>query len=400
MASKVLVCGDPSDLETLGGGKWRRRNLTARLPLALTERVVERVRDTGRRGGYCMPPVQRERVLGWFFLNGAQRPLRAALVSGRRQDPGAGGGNRIGHFFRGVDVHGKFVFANSAGTDPTFGLATRFRRPFLFSAFGDRNQLSLGPEAELRANSSDQDDEDSIVLSVPITYTRTRGELVVPVSGPAESPEAPFVNAWVFDMGPAVEVDKSFGSGNLVADGELSLGLAVQGGGNHVLDVRPYGGFEAGIGLVGGDSSEGVGSGVGVRAAESVRRVKAGIAARYVVELRTNYLHEIVVDLKFVYRQLYAMEPIGRWVSTERTLSAEDGEMVAGGHTAEDKVVVRTLQEDIGLGARRYLEAAVRFAFTENWEFVISYTRGELPPRFVAVDKVEAGFAFRLGSGY
>ena len=152
-------------------------------------------------------------------------------MSGRRQDPGAGGGNRVGRFFRGVDVHGKFVFANSAGTDPTFGLATRFRRPFLFSAFGDRNQLSLGPEAELRANSSDQDDEDSIVLSVPITYTRTRGELVVPVSGPAESPEAPFVNAWVFDMGPAVEVDKSFGSGNLVADGELSLGLAVQGGG-------------------------------------------------------------------------------------------------------------------------------------------------------------------------
>ena len=35
----------------------------------------------------------------------------------------------------------------------------------------------------------------------------------------------------------------------------------------------------------------------------------------------------------------------------------------------------------------------MRFPFTENWSFVISYTRGELPPRFVAVDKVEAGFA-------
>ena len=49
---------------------------------------------------------------------------------------------------------------------------------------------------------------------------------------------------------------------------------------------------------------------------------------------------------------------------------------------------MRTLERGIGKGPRRYLNAAVRFAFTENWEFVLSYARGELPPLFVEVDKV------------
>ena len=433
---------------TLGGRV--QRNLMARVPVALTARLVERVGDTTARGVECMPALHRERALGWYArlvaIKGVPLPVSGVqptppladgewlfeewrdlsvtingsmphgapaavsvleqcgfypqpLASESRRDPPGGGGSRLAGFFSGVDVHVKFGFANSAGADATFGLTTRLRRPFLFSAFGERNQVAVGPRAELRANSLDQDDEDSIVLSVPITYTRTLGDLVVPLTGPAESPEAPWVNAVVFDVGPALEVDKSFGSGNLISDAELGFGLATLGGEHHGLDARPFVGFEAGMGLASGDGRGGMRSGVGSHAAESVRRVKAGIAARYGVEFNGNYLHEIVFDLKFVYRQLYTVEPIGRWVQTERTLNPEDGEMVAR-ETAEDRVVVRTLQGDIGRGSRRYLDAAVRFAFTENWEFVLSYVRGELPPRFVGVDKVEAGFAFRLGDGY
>ena len=73
------------------------------------------------------------------------------------------------------------------------------------------------------------------------------------------------------------------------------------------------------------------------------------------------------------------------------------GERVAG-HTAEDKVVVRTLEEDIGRGVRRYLEAAVRFAFTENWEFVISYTKDSKVANCPHAQPVFYGFA-RLAHG-
>ena len=123
---------------------------------------------------------------------------------GGSQTGSEGSNNGVGRFFRGVDIRGRFVFANSAGTDPTFGLKARFRRPYLFAEFGERNQLSLGPEAELRANSSEQDDEDSIILSVPITYTRSRGPLEVPFEEPDESPEVPLVDAFVLNVGPTL----------------------------------------------------------------------------------------------------------------------------------------------------------------------------------------------------
>ena len=199
--------------------------------------------------------------------------------------------------------------------------------------------------------------------------------------------------------GPRWEVERRFQSGNLLSDGELVLGLPAVGGEDSVLYMRPYVGFEAGMGLAGGDNDGGVASHVGLHGAEWVRRMKAGISARYSVELRRSYLYGIVFDLEFVYRRLYAAEPIARWIATRRTLSREDGEVAAGVEGTEDSVIVRTLHGDIARGSRRYLEAALRFAFSENWEFVVSYVRGELPPRFVSVDKVEAGFGFRFGDG-
>ena len=291
------------------------------------------------------------------------------LASGRRQEPREGRGNWLGRFLAGLDLQGRFGFSSSAGRDATFALTTRFRRRYLFAATGERNQISFGPEVALRANSSDQDDENSIDVSAPLTITHTRGPTAVDLVGPEVSPQAPLVNAFVLNVGPALEIDKGFGRANFVPDGELGVGLTTFGGGNQDLEVWPYVGLEAGMGLTGGEDGGGVVGNVGVDAAESIARAKTGVDARYRLRLGGGWLREIVLEAEFVYRQLYTVEPLGRWVARRRKLSQESGQP----GEAEDMVVVWTLERGAGKGSRRYLNAAVRFGFTENWEFVVSY---------------------------
>lgn len=307
----------------------------------------------------------------------------AAGAGQEEEGASADRGGRVARFFAGIDLQGRFGFSSSAGREPTFALTTRFRRPYLFSALGDRNQISFGPMVSLRANSADQDDENSVIVSAPIVITRSRGPLRVPLAGPEESPEEPLVNAFVLNTGPRLEADKSFRRGNLVADGELGFGLVVFGGENRDLDAWPYVGLETGAVLARRDPAGSVptSSEPPMKAAESIARVKVGVDARYRFGFEGDGLHEIVFDAEFVYRQLYANEPFGKWEPRE-------------GMREPELVSCRRK------GRRLYLNAAVRFAFTENWEFVLSYARGELPPLFVEVAKVEAGFGIRLGDRF
>ncbi|MCY4508616.1 MAG: hypothetical protein OXG35_16915 [Acidobacteria bacterium] len=296
----------------------------------------------------------------------------------KEEDASQDSGGRLARFLSEIDLQGRFSFSSSAGREPTFALTARFRRPYLFSALGDRNQISFGPLVALRANSSDQDDENSVIVSAPVVITRSRGPLRVPLVGPEESPKEPLVSAFVLNAGPRLEVDKSFGRGNLIADGELGFGLVVFGGKNQDLNAWPYVGLETGARLAGRDDTSGAehvrsdpAESIAVPTLEdTIARLKAGVDARYRLSFEGDRLHEIVFDLEFVYRQLYAMEPRGRWVTSREE------------------------------GRRLYVNAAIRFAFTENWEFVVSYARGELPPLFVEVSKVEAGFGIRLGDRF
>ena len=348
------------------------------------------LRDQTRRALTAMA------LSGGVSIGGAEATAQDA--SGRGEEPSAGGGGGVARFFAEMDVQGRFGFSSSAGREPTFGFTTRFRRPYLFSALGDRNQVAFGPMVSVRANSADQDDENSVLLAAPLTITRSRGARRVPLAGLEESPEAPLVNAFVVTAGPELEVNKGFSRGNFAPDAELGFGLPTFGGENQAVEAWPYVGVEVGMGLGGGEANTSGGSS-GMDAAESVARVKAGVDARYRLSFAGDRLHEIVFDLEFVYRRLYAVEPLGTWIATERRLAGENGPP-AGGRDEEAIVIVRTLQRSVGKGPRRYLNAAVRFAFTENWELVVSYARGALPPLFVEVDKVEAGFGIRLGDRF
>lgn len=305
------------------------------------------------------------------------------LASGTTPDAPPG---RVANFIRDLNVYAGFMFTNSAGTDPTFGLATRFHRPYLFAAFGPRNQVSIGPRASLTTNSSDQDDENSLLLSVPVEFRRFLGPLI-----PQLDARTPLINTIVVDVGPTLESEKSFRNQNLVSDGQLTLQFSTLGRADingalsgYALDIRPHVGFEAGRSL---------GSPVGQRVDNSIVRLKTGLTAQFRLEFARPQLQAIVFDVDYVYRRLYNDEVFGRWFTKRSSTQSTEGDVAA-----DIKVVSRTLSTGTGRHPRRYLNAALRFVFSRYWEVFASFARGELPPRFVGVDKMQAGFAFRFGS--
>ena len=307
------------------------------------------------------------------------------LTSGTTPDAPPG---PLANFIRDLNVYTGFMFTSSARTDPTFGLVTRFRRPYRFAALGPRNQVSIGPRASLITNSSDQDDENSLLLSAPVTFRRFRGPL-----SPRPGAEAPLFNTVVFDIGPTLESERSFRNRNLVSDAQLTLHFSTLGRADlkgalsgYALDVRPHMGFEAGRSL-GSSSRE--------RVAKSIARLKAGVTGQFRLEFERPQLRAIVFDVDYVYRRLYTDEAFGSWFTTPE--SPETG-MTGDGVATNIRFVRRELLTGTGQHPRRYLNVAIRFVFSRYWEIFASYIRGELPPSFVRVDKTQAGFAFRLGT--
>ena len=307
------------------------------------------------------------------------------LASGTTPDAPPG---RLARFISDLDVYTGFMFTNSAGTDATFGLVTRFQRPYLFAAFGPRNQASIGPRASLTTNSSDQDDENSLLLSAPVEFRRFRGPLI-----PQPGAKAPLINTIVFDIGPTLESEKRFRNHNLVSDGQLTFQFSTLGRADlhgivagYALDVRPHVGFEAGRSLR---------SPIAQRVGTSILRLKAGLTVGFRLEFEKPQLQAIVFDVDYVYRQLYADETFGRWA----TITHPPEMQTPLNRVATDaKFVRRELFLRTGQQPRHYLNGALRFVFSRYWEVFASYVRGELPPRFVRANKMQAGFAFRFGT--
>ena len=184
----------------------------------------------------------------------------------------------------------------------------------------------------------------------------------------------------------------------MVSNGRLALLFSTRGRADlkgalsgYAVDVRPHVGFEAGRTL---------GGPIGQRTEKSILRLKAGLAGQIRFEFERPQLRAIVLDVDFVYRQLYTEETFGWWAThlppPETRRKDEDG--APGATIASSTLFTRTMFTGTGRHPRRYLNAAVRFVFNRYWELFASYVRGELPPRFVRVDKMQAGFAFRLGT--
>ena len=150
-----------------------------------------------------------------------------------------------------ADIYTGFTFTDSKGAPSTFGVIAHIRRPFWLSGLGSRNEVLIGPRLTLRTNSSDQDDENSILLSAPLGVPALLG----PARG-ANRTETPLVHVITFDVGPTIEAEKDFGNKNLVTDGQFNIWFSTQGAtgrrgvrSGYAVDVRPYFGFEAGRNL-------------------------------------------------------------------------------------------------------------------------------------------------------
>ncbi len=316
------------------------------------------------------------------------------LVSGRTV-PAAG---RSGSLLNYTDVYTGLTFVNSQGADATFGLVTNFRQPFPIVRIGERNELSVGPQVAFRTNSSDQDDENSLLFSVPLQLTHYRS---LPVFGSRPGSRAevvtadrPWLYALVLDVGPTFESEKTFSDGNLVANGQLdfrtrTVGTAGRSGvlSGYAVDLLPYVGFEAGRNLA---------NQVAALDDGSIGRLKLGFAGLLRVELGGPHLDQVVFDVDYVYRRLYTEEALGTRAPIERETS---GQSMGNTFVIDRGVASRTTLVGQG-GSRSYLNAAIRLVFGPHWEFFASYANGELPPRFVSVDKFQAGFAFRFNSPY
>ena len=412
---------------TVGGRV--QRNLIAPLPVAMAVRLLGSVWNTTVLLTDYLPPVHRERSLeadAWLVDIGGSTfrvadvqetsvrmsrshldPGLVLLIEGTiprgaeatvsfREQPDADprplvsgrtvrATDRSGSFLNYTDVYTGLTFVNSQGTDATFGLVTNFRQPFPIVRIGERNELSLGPRVEFRTNSSDQDDENSLLFSVPLELTHYRS---LPVFGSRAGSVAEVVTAarpWLYavelDVGPTFESEKTFSDGNLVANGQLDFrtrtaGTAGRRGllSGYAVDFLPYVGFEAGRNLA---------NQVAALDGGSIGRLKVGLAGQLRLELAGSHLDQVVFDVDYVYRRLYTEEAMGASVVEAELATAASGSSV-----------VRYR------GSRRYLNAAVRLVFGPHWEFYASYANGELPPRFVSVNKFQAGFAVRFNSSY
>ena len=267
--------------------------------------------------------------------------------------------------------------------------------PVYWGGLGSRNQISVVPRAILRTNSSDQDDENSVLLSLPLELRHYRGALKEPADG--QTAEPPLVNVVTFDVGLTFESEKNFKNNNLVADGQFNFWFSTLGATNrssalrsYSFDIRPYVGFEAGKHLA---------SRVAKSHNGSLRRLKLGIANQVGLEFGKPYLDKVVLDVEYVYRFLLTEEARSRGVTMvlpAGTLIPVEGEPLAIDAGVVSRMSIATIDE----GSRSYLNAAIRFTFTPNWEFFTAYVNGELPPLFARVNKFQAGFAFRANAPY
>ena len=273
-------------------------------------------------------------------------------------------GTRLGNFTGYADIYTGFTFTQSQGADSTgttrrstFGVIARFQRFSQLTGFGSPNQLSAGPRVLVRTNSSDQDDEDSLLLSFPFAFTRHRG-----VDQPT-----PLIRSIAFDLGPTFESEKTFQNRNLLADGQLSFRFSTRAPAGHATDLRPYIGFDVGQRIWRGpdETPESIPS--------AIRRLKGGLSGRVALEFSRPYLDKIVFDAEYVYRRLFSDELL---LNTRKSI------------------------DDVGRVSRSYLNVAVRLAFNPQWELFTVYANGELPPTFVSVHKIQAGLAFRLNAQY
>ena len=114
---------------------------------------------------------------------------------------------------------------------------------------------------------------------------------------------------------------------------------------------------------------------------------------------KTLPLSAVALQASYVYRYLFEPELI----SSPTTVDFGIGQLFPDDGSGAVRFPGASVEvqgtKRFDTGPRRYADVSLRFILNKNWEFYTSFTRGELPPAYKHVDKIQTGVAFRFKIG-
>ena len=281
----------------------------------------------------------------------------------------------------GADIYAALNFTRSAQTNPStpanvYGVNAELQHAFWLTKLSrDNNFLFFNPAFAAKVYSKGQDSENTMTLSTPLgIQTITR-------------PLNPVIEQLIVSAAPTYEADAQQHNKNLVADLEFAPLFVDQPFINKKLArfrFAPFAGAELGH-TFHSDLSQLNGSGV--------ERFKTGASAELKFLVDQAFLNTVTIGASYTYRHLFEQEIFTATASVfipAGTLTTASGQMISiPGGTLSEQVF-----STVNASPRRYLDITLQAALTANLAAQLEYSRGELPPAFQRVDKLQAGIAF------
>ena len=134
--------------------------------------------------------------------------------------------------------------------------------------------------------------------------------------------------------------------------------------------------------------------------AQSMSRFKTGALTKLTFVANKNQMVKAVsLQLNYTYRYLFQPELI----PSASTIDFGPGILTPSDRSAPIVLPGGSVEAPgtklFDTGPRRYVDVSLRFVINRNWEFFTAFTRGELPPIYKHVDKLQTGVAFRFSLG-
>jgi hypothetical protein len=281
----------------------------------------------------------------------------------------------------GADIYLAVNFTRNTQVNPStpenvYGVNASLQHAFWLSALsGDNNFLFLNPAFAAKLYSKGQDSENTMTLSAPIgiqTITRSLN---------------PVIEQMIISAAPTYETDEKAHNRNLVADLEFTP-LFVDQPFIHKniarFRLKPFVGAELGH-TFHNDFPQLDGA--------AVERFKTGASGELKFLVNQSFLKAVTLTAGYTYRHLFEKEVF----MTSKTVQIPAGTLTtSGGQTINipGGALSEQVFPTINASPRRYLDTTLLFGLTPNLSAQVEYTRGELPPAFQRVDKLQAGIAF------
>jgi hypothetical protein len=280
----------------------------------------------------------------------------------------------------GADVYAALNFTRNGmagGSQPenVYGVSASVHREFwLDNFYKGNNSLFFDPSFSTKVYTKGQDNENTMTFSASFgMQTITR-------------PLNPVIEQIILRAAPTYEADATQHNKNLVADLEFTPLFVDQPYRSRLVRFRlkPFVGAEMGH-TFHNDLHQLDGASVG--------RFKMGASGELRFFVNKNYLTNITLTGSYTYRHLFDPEVF----MTTQTIHLPPGTLTtSSGQTINVPAgtLSTTIFPTVNAAPRRYLDIALLCGLTANLAAQLEYSRGELPPAFQRVDKLQAGIAF------